>query len=156
MKFCSACAAPMPPSASWPRNCPACGHTFFRNPLPVSVVLVPLEQGGVLGVRRAIPPVGELALPGGFVNWGETWQQAGAREVEEETGLVVEPGHLKLLDVQSVESGHLLVFSEAPPVSRFDPEFQNDEVSELVALSTPTRLAFETHSEALRRFLERR
>src|SRR6476659_9743246 len=50
----------------------------WANPLPVSVVLVPVD-GGLLLVRRAIPPVGQLALPGGYINLGESWEEAGAR-----------------------------------------------------------------------------
>jgi 8-oxo-dGTP pyrophosphatase MutT (NUDIX family) len=40
-------------------------------------------------VRRAIPPARDtLALPGGFIDYGESWQNAAARELREETGIV--------------------------------------------------------------------
>jgi ADP-ribose pyrophosphatase YjhB (NUDIX family) len=46
----------------------------------------------VLLVRRNIEPqIGQLALPGGYMNLGETWQQAGARELFEETGTIIRP-----------------------------------------------------------------
>ena len=61
-------------------KCPTCGS--WRNPAPVSVLVVPANDG-VLVIRRNIPPVGKLALPGGFIDLGETWQQAGAREAHE-------------------------------------------------------------------------
>lgn len=156
MKFCSACAAPLAESRDWPRRCPACSQLFFRNPLPVSVVLIPLRDGGVLTVRRTLPPAGQLALPGGFVNWGESWQEAAVREVREETGIHLQPESLSLQDAISVESGHLLLFSLAPAVSDWVPEFTCDEVSELVVVHTPTPLAFATHTEMLRRYLESR
>ncbi|MBC8076948.1 MAG: NUDIX hydrolase, partial [Chloroflexales bacterium] len=61
---CSYCGAPFAAAAPWPRRCAACGNTSYLNPLPVAVVLVPVG-GGVLLVRRAIPPQqGTLALPG--------------------------------------------------------------------------------------------
>ncbi len=41
----------------------------YRNPLPVAVAVVPVDGGGVLMIRRAIPPVG-LAFPGGYIELG--------------------------------------------------------------------------------------
>jgi ADP-ribose pyrophosphatase YjhB (NUDIX family) len=151
--YCSACGIQIE-EQGWPRRCPGCGREHYRNPIPVSVVLVPIGSG-VLTVRRAIPPgLGKLALPGGFINWGETWQEAGAREVLEETGLVLEPSHLGLLDAASVTEGVVLLFSMAPPqpTSALEGFKGNSEVSELVIAEHPIELAFSTHTEQLARF----
>lgn len=51
-------------------------------------VIIETEEGLVL-VERKHEPLG-WALPGGFVDWGETLEQAAVREVKEETGLDVE------------------------------------------------------------------
>jgi len=58
-----------------------------RNPLPTADVLI--EVGGrIVLVRRKHPPEG-WAIPGGFVEVGETVEAAAVREAYEETGLCV-------------------------------------------------------------------
>lgn len=60
-----------------------------RTPL-LTVDGVLIEDGAVLLIRRRHPPfAGHYALPGGFVDVGETVETAVVREVQEETGLVV-------------------------------------------------------------------
>jgi NADH pyrophosphatase NudC (nudix superfamily) len=86
---CSYCGHPFEAKQVWPRLCAACGHTLFVNPLPVSVVLLPVDAGLLVVRHNIAPQLGRLALPGGYINRGESWQQAGARELLEETGIAV-------------------------------------------------------------------
>lgn len=154
---CGFCGAPYPEGLVWPRTCAACGNTSYRNPLPVAVVLLPVD-GGLLTIRRAIEPKrGELALPGGYINWGETWQDAAARELREETGITLQPASIRDFRVRSAPDGTLLVFGLAPPVQASDlPEFTHDgECSERVVIREPPEMAFSLHTEVVREFFER-
>ncbi|MCK5540011.1 MAG: NUDIX hydrolase [Deltaproteobacteria bacterium] len=71
-------------------NCPQCQHQLsrYRNPVPTVDVLISF-QGGIVLIERLNPPSG-WALPGGFVDYGESLEVAAEREVLEETGLRVE------------------------------------------------------------------
>ncbi|GBE00842.1 bifunctional NMN adenylyltransferase/Nudix hydrolase [bacterium BMS3Bbin06] len=59
-----------------------------RNPLPTVDLLIEYQDGLIL-IRRKNPPSG-WALPGGFVDYGESLEEAAVREAGEETGLDVE------------------------------------------------------------------
>ena len=60
-----------------------------RNPIPTVDIIIELESGGIVLIRRKNPPPG-WALPGGFVDYGESLETAAIREAREETCLDVE------------------------------------------------------------------
>jgi ADP-ribose pyrophosphatase YjhB (NUDIX family) len=59
----------------------------YRNPLPTVDIIIELKDGIVL-IERRNPPHG-WAIPGGFMDWGESVEACAIREAQEETGLVV-------------------------------------------------------------------
>ncbi len=73
-------------------HCPACGKAIppHRNPAPTVDIIIAMG-GGVILVKRKNPPVA-WALPGGFVDYGESLEQAAVREACEETGLSIRLG----------------------------------------------------------------
>ncbi|MEV6694783.1 NUDIX domain-containing protein [Micromonospora sp. NPDC051196] len=159
---CSYCGSAYPAPAGWPRLCTDCGQTVWRNPLPVAVALLPVRTAsglGVVVVRRAIEPArGLLALPGGFIEYGEQWSEALVRELWEETGLVADAEDAELVAVQSAPAGGtLLIFGELPtrPVEELPASAPTAEATEWLVLTQPTELAFSTHTEVLAAFFAR-
>lgn len=150
---CGYCGARFADAQPWPRLCAGCNCTTYINPTPVAVCLLPVGDG-LLCVRRAIPPgQGKLALPGGYIDRAETWQQAAARELFEETGLRIDAAEVEHLRTVSSERGDgvLLIFGRARPrpaefVSGFAP---TAETSEAVVIRTATELAFPLHTDAV-------
>ena len=149
---CSYCGRLFASDQLWPRACSGCATVSYINPIPVAVVLVPVDDG-LLAIRRAIEPaVGQLALPGGFMELHETWQQGCARELREETGLEADANEIRLFGVHSATAqGLLLIFGLAPTRRAADlPTFRaNDEASEMVVLRTPQTLAFPLHTRVV-------
>ena len=73
-------------------RCVSCGWINFKNPLPVIACLVLNLQKELLLIKRGVEPcLGCWALPGGFVEIDETPEEAGKRELEEETGIIAKP-----------------------------------------------------------------
>ncbi|MFF8954966.1 NUDIX domain-containing protein [Streptomyces sp. NPDC014894] len=160
--YCASCGAPYGPLTAWPRTCSACGDTAYRNPLPVAVALQPAhgEDGpGLVVITRTVQPrLGGVALPGGFVDLGETWQHAVVRELREETGIEASAADVRLADVLSAPDGHLLIFGLLPArdTAGLPPSAPTDETSGWHLLHTPAELAFPLHTTAVRRwFLHR-
>lgn len=71
-------------------TCPKCGTSIQpRNPFPTVDIIIELDNKGIVLIKRKNPPYG-WAIPGGFVDYGETLEEAAVREALEETSLKVE------------------------------------------------------------------
>ena len=125
--------------------------------MPVAVVLLPVgyDDGrtGMVVVRRDIEPFrGDIALPGGFIETGESWREAAVRELSEETGLQAKSDEVRLFDVHSSHNGYsLLVFGVLPKraAGELPPSTPTEESMEWLVLTEPTRLCFPTHTRAM-------
>ncbi|MGB8327643.1 MAG: NUDIX hydrolase [Steroidobacteraceae bacterium] len=160
MKFCSHCGAPVakrtPPGDHLPRFvCAACGTIHYQNP-KIVVGCVPEFGGQILICRRAIEPrLGYWTVPAGFMENGETLQQAAARESREEALADVEIGSL-LSVVHVTHSQQVHVFFRARlRAPSFGPAPESSEVRLVGPGEIPwADLAFPSTEFTLRRYLE--
>lgn len=92
-KFCPRCGATRAVEAPrQPFSCADCGFLFYFNPCPAVAAIVLDPEDRILFIRRAEEPAkGQLAVPGGFVDVGETSEAAIRREIKEEVNLEVGP-----------------------------------------------------------------
>jgi ADP-ribose pyrophosphatase YjhB (NUDIX family) len=182
--YCSSCGTPFDAAPGWPRTCGNCGTVSYRNPLPVAVALLPVrhaagsdgagpdtndregngsnrsrpDRTGLVVIRRAIrPSLGQLALPGGFIDFGESWEQAVVRELSEETGIQASAADVTLADALTDEDGgYLLLFGLLPvrDAAELPPPAPTDETDGHSILSEPGELGFPLHTLAARRWFE--
>jgi ADP-ribose pyrophosphatase YjhB (NUDIX family) len=162
MKFCSHCGQPVtllvPAGDHRPRHvCTGCGAVHYQNPKIVAGC-VPEFEGRILLCRRAIEPrLGYWTIPAGFMENGETTQDAARRESIEEALADVEIGSLlAVVHVLHADQVHVMFRAHLPK-----PEFGAGAESLEVMLCDETDIpwsdiAFRSVDFALRRYLEDR
>lgn len=162
MNFCTQCGARLdfrvPPGDHLARHvCDACGTVHYQNPRLV-VGCVPEHAGRILLCRRAIEPRrGFWTVPAGFMENGETLQEAAARESREEALAEVEIGSL-LAVVHVLHAQQVHVFFRAKLAqAQFGAGTESLEVQLVRPQDIPwPELAFPSTEFGLRRYLEDR
>lgn len=71
-------------------TCPNCSAEIetYRNPVPTVDIIIELEDRGIILIKRKNQPIG-WAIPGGFVDYGESLEETAIREAKEEVSLNV-------------------------------------------------------------------
>jgi ADP-ribose pyrophosphatase YjhB (NUDIX family) len=162
MKFCSNCGhaveVRVPPGDHLPRFvCPACDTIHYQNPRIVAGC-VPTQAGRILMCRRAIEPRrGYWTFPAGFMENGETMQDAARRESVEEALATVEIGSLlSIVHVLHADQVHVTFRARlARPEFGVGPESLEVVLCEEDALPWD-EIAFRSVDFALRRYVEDR
>jgi len=69
-------------------KCLKCNNEIevYQNPIPTVDIIIEVEPNGIVLIKRKNPPYG-WAIPGGFVDYGESLEEAAVREAKEETNL---------------------------------------------------------------------
>ena len=142
LRFCPRCGAT--PEIDFPRSlrCPNCGYAAFYNPKPVAGAIPREADGRVWLLRRGFDPAAGLwTFPGGFVDLGESVEDAARREAKEELEIDVEltglvgvysrpEDRVVLIVFDAVAHGAPQATDEAPEVRAFAPaELPWDELA---------------------------
>ncbi|MCA9822435.1 MAG: NUDIX hydrolase [Dehalococcoidia bacterium] len=137
--------------------CMDCGFVHYLNPRPVAGVIPVDARGDLLLVRRAIEPrIGTWVFPGGYMDVGETAEEAAARETMEEANLPV--SELSLLGVYTrTGPGVVVVVYEGIANGRGSVGEESLEIGWFRPQEIPwPELAFDTTNWALRDWMNRR
>ena len=154
VRFCPRCAAEA--QVAFPRElrCEACGYRALWSPEPVAAAIPRDEQGRIWLLRRTLHEgAGRWTFPGGFVDLGESVEDAARRETREELEMEIELGGLVGVYSRATERTVLVVFS----ARALGVGHETDEAAEVRAFAPAElpwdELAFWSTERALRDLL---
>jgi ADP-ribose pyrophosphatase YjhB (NUDIX family) len=158
MKFCSQCASPVavriPDGDTLERHvCDACGQIHYQNP-KIIAGCIPHWQGQILLCRRAIEPRhGLWTIPAGFMENGETIEQAAMRETYEEACARVEiSGLYAIFNIPHVSQVYMIFRAELLD-GEFSPGIESLETALFSEKEIPwSDMAFPVVVQSLQRF----
>jgi ADP-ribose pyrophosphatase YjhB (NUDIX family) len=155
-RYCPRCGEPA--DVAYPRSitCPHCGYGAYYNPKPVAAAIPTTPDGKLILLRRAFDPGKDLwTFPGGFVDLGETVEEAAHREAQEEICAAIELDGLVGVYSHAAERVVLIVFA----ARTLDEPQTTDEALEVRAFAPDEipwqELAFWSTTNALKDFLAR-
>ena len=143
-------------------ECRKCGWVYYQNPVSGVVSIISFENQFLFLRRARDPGAGKLDMPGGFVDFGETAEEALRRELREE--LIIEsleltyftsaPNHYLYLNV----AYQTLDFYFAATISSKPDTFNSSEIMEICWRSAEDiveeEFAFSPMFQVLRQFLK--
>jgi ADP-ribose pyrophosphatase YjhB (NUDIX family) len=157
LHHCPRCGKP--PEITYPRSivCRHCGYAAFYNPKPVACALPQTAQGEIWLLRRGFEPnVGKWSMPGGFVDLGESVEDAARREIREEMAIEIDITGLVGVYSRAEDRTVVVVYSA---YARGTPSRTEEalEVRAFAPIDIPWQtLAFWSDERALRDHLSRR
>jgi ADP-ribose pyrophosphatase YjhB (NUDIX family) len=154
VRYCPRCGSAA--TIKFPRSitCDTCGYGAFYNPKPVACAIPANQDDDVYLLKRGFEPNrGRWSMPGGFVDLGESVEDAAIRETKEEIGLTIELRQLVGVYSRSTDRIVVVVYAaraEGTPT-------RTEEALEVQAFRPTTipwdELAFWSDGRALRDYL---
>jgi 8-oxo-dGTP diphosphatase len=134
--------------------CSVCGFIVYENPVP-SVAAVLMRNGRILLVKRNIEPgFGLWCLPGGFIEAGETIEEAAIREVQEETDIHCD--EVRVVDAKSVLGGYygdVVVLCCTAKINGSIPSAGGDaDAADFFELKSLPPIAFSVHRQLIMKY----
>ena len=160
-RFCPACGGRnIGRAQEHAMRCADCGYLYFHNAAAAVTAIIETRQGIILVKRERAPRRGYLDLPGGFVGYGETLEEALQREVREELNLGVKDLRYFGSFPNRYDYGGVTYFTtdglftcKAVSLRSMTP---SEEVSEIAILRAgeidPRRLAFSSARKAIKAY----
>ncbi|MCW3013233.1 MAG: hypothetical protein JWO02_325 [Solirubrobacterales bacterium] len=154
VSYCPRCASAVTLDAPRSMRCAACGYEAFYNPKPVACAIPRDADGRIILLRRGTHPGhGLWTFPGGFVDLGESVEQAAVREAQEELRIAITIDDLLGVYSRADERVVLIVFT-----AHTTEEARTTEEAMEVGAFTPAELpwdalAFWSTELALRRLI---
>ena len=164
-RFCPVCGTAGSAAGEIPFVCQSCGFHHFFSPATAVGALIADQDHRLLFIERARDPgKGKLGMPGGFVDIGESAEQAVTREVEEEVGLQITRLHFlttypNVYQYREIITQVLDLFFVCDVESFDDLEIERQEVRSF-RFAKPSaeiygQMAFESNRKAVQLFAEK-
>ena len=155
-RFCPRCGQHA--TVDFPRsiNCPHCGYGAYYNPKPVAAAIPTTASNEIILLKRGFDPGKDLwTFPGGFVDLGESVEQAAHREAQEELAIDIELTSLVGVYSNQEDRVVLIVFA----ATTTDTPQTTPEATEITLFKPDEipwqELAFWSTTNALQDFLAR-
>lgn len=146
-RFCANCGSPTQASAGgWRRSCQACGTLHFPRVDPVVIMLVTRGDRCLLGRQGRFPP-GMWSCLAGFVEPGETIEEAARREIMEEAGLRLGPVAYELSQPWPFPSQLMLGVSAEALDETITPDFAELEDARWFPRAEAAAMLARTHAD---------
>lgn len=160
-KYCPVCAGELKTKYIEGKDrkvCATCNRINYFNPVPVVACLTLDKSGQLLLIRRGIDPCkGSWALPGGFIELEESPQEAGERELFEETGL--KGSFRSIISVETQKStnyGYVLVVGISLDLKNYNLKPGDDAIdAQFYPVNNIPDIPFSSHNEIINKFYDK-